>query len=70
MCEKHIISNEHVHDFDEYMVIVQREYILVFRDGEVKLQRGDEYHIQKGIYHAGRVSSGTRSIHCFGGARV
>ena len=70
LCEHSVVSSEHVHDFDEYFVVVQGEYTLLFSGREVIVNQGDEYHITKGVPHAGRARAGTRTIHCFGGKRA
>jgi ethanolamine utilization protein EutQ (cupin superfamily) len=69
-CHLTAASVPHVHDFDEYMLVVQGSYTLIFRDKRVSPQPGDEYLIPKGISHAGDVAAGTRTIHAFGGARA
>ena len=70
VCKKPVISSEHSHEYDEYFVVVQGLYTLVFRDKEVEVKRGEEYHIPKGVPHAGRSIANTRTIHCFGGKRA
>jgi quercetin dioxygenase-like cupin family protein len=70
ICEIDGTSNEHTHDFDEYFVVLQGEYVLIVDDGEIVLRKGDEYHIRAGIPHSGRFKAGTRTIHCFGGQRA
>ncbi len=69
-CLKDGISKEHVHDFDEYFVVLQGEYTLGIDGGDIKLTAGQEYHIPKGVPHAGRFSAGTRTINAFGGKRA
>jgi quercetin dioxygenase-like cupin family protein len=70
ICETDRISKEHTHRFDEYFVVVEGEYILVIGGSDIILNKGDEYHIEAGIPHAGRFKAGTRTIHCFGGKRA
>lgn len=69
-CEKDTISNEHTHDFDEYFVVVQGEYILAIGTSEIAVRAGEEYVIPRGMPHAGKSLAGTRTIHCFGGKRA
>jgi mannose-6-phosphate isomerase-like protein (cupin superfamily) len=69
-CRQAATSASHIHDFDEYMVVLQGCYTLVFSDRRVPLKPGDEYFIPKGLPHAGEVVAGTRTIHVFGGRRV
>ncbi|MBU2548780.1 MAG: cupin [Proteobacteria bacterium] len=64
------VSAEHVHDFDEYMVVIQGRYKVVLPDGGRTLGPGEELHIVKGLPHGGEFTAGTRTIHCFGGRRV
>ena len=70
VCETDGVSKEHVHEFDEYFVVVDGEYILEIGGVAVPLYKGDEYYIAAGIPHAGRFKAGTRTIHCFGGKRA
>lgn len=63
-------SKEHVHDFDEYTVCVEGEYVEIFDGVEHILHPGDELVVPKGTSHHGRVKAGTRTIHCFGGQRI
>ena len=61
---------EHVHPFDEYVIVVEGSYVLWIDGVEVRLGRGDEYYIPRGSRIAGRVEAGTRTIHAFGGKRA
>ena len=64
-------SKPHMHDFDEYVVIVAGEYTACFADGrEIVLHPGDELFIPAGTKQWGRCAAGTRSIHAFGGKRI
>ena len=46
-------------------------YYYTANDGEEHLlHAGDELFIPKGILQGGRVKSGTRTIHAFGGKRI
>jgi mannose-6-phosphate isomerase-like protein (cupin superfamily) len=69
-CRESASSGEHVHDFDEYMVVVEGCYTLIIKGRSIDLKSGQEYLIPKGIPHAGRVIAGTRTIHAFGGKRA
>jgi len=64
------ISKEHVHDYDEYFVIVQGKYTLIIGGKKIPMGVGQEYFIPKGLAHAGEYIAGTRTIHAFGGKRV
>jgi quercetin dioxygenase-like cupin family protein len=63
-------SSEHVHDFDEYLVIIQGECTLIIDEERITLRPGEEYHIRAGLPHATEFAAGTRSIHAFGGQRA
>ena len=69
-CRETAPSAPHVHDFDEYMIVVQGCYTLIFSDRRVMLRAGEEYFIPRGISHGGEVVAGTRTIHAFGGHRA
>jgi len=69
-CRQTAVSTPHVHDFDEYMIVVQGRYTLLLGDARLELQAGDEYLIPKGTPHGGKVIAGTRTIHAFGGRRA
>jgi quercetin dioxygenase-like cupin family protein len=61
---------EHVHPFDEYVLVVEGCYVLVLDGREVTLGAGQELLIPRGTRVAGKVTAGTRTIHAFGGKRV
>ena len=63
-------SAEHVHDYDEYFVVVQGKYTLVMGRKRLTLNPGDECLIPRGTRHKGEAVGGTRTIHCFGGRRA
>jgi quercetin dioxygenase-like cupin family protein len=65
-----IISQEYVHDFEEYVAVVQGQYTLIINDEEFILRPGDEYFIPKGVPHSGKTIKGTRAIYAFGGKRA
>lgn len=69
-CYETAASAAHVHDYDEYMVVVQGCYTLIIDGRRIALQAGDEYFIPRGLLHAGEVFAGTRTIHAFGGHRA
>ncbi len=70
ICETGGESKEHVHDYDEYVAVVQGTYTLIIDGKRIDLCRGDEYFIPKNTLHAGEFIAGTRTIHCFGGTRA
>jgi mannose-6-phosphate isomerase-like protein (cupin superfamily) len=69
-CHETTASAAHVHDYDEYMVVVQGCYTLIIDGQRIALHSGDEYYIPRGVLHAGEVFAGTRTIHAFGGRRA
>jgi quercetin dioxygenase-like cupin family protein len=69
-CAEDAQSAEHVHDFDEYMVVIQGCYTLLIEDQRIPLRAGDEYVIARGVAHGGEVAAGTRTVHAFGGHRA
>jgi len=69
-CAADGISKEHVHDFDEYFVVIQGEYSLGIQGKTIRLTAGDEYFIPKGIPHDGAFIAGTRTMNAFGGKRA
>jgi mannose-6-phosphate isomerase-like protein (cupin superfamily) len=69
-CHETASSAPHVHDFDEYMVVVQGCYTLIVDGRRIPIKAGEEYFISKGLSHGGEVISGTRTIHAFGGRRA
>jgi len=69
-CATNGISNEHIHDFDEYVVVIQGEYTLGIEGKTIKLTAGQEYYIPKGVPHDGAFIAGTRTINAFGGKRA
>ena len=63
-------SKENVHEFDEYVLCVEGEYVEIFGGVEHVLHKGDELLVPMGVPHHGRVTKGTRTIHAFGGKRI
>ncbi len=60
----------HVHEFDQYMVVVQGQYTLIIDRKRIPLKAGQEYLIKSGVSHGGEALAGTRVIDAFGGKRV
>jgi quercetin dioxygenase-like cupin family protein len=69
-CTQSAESSSHVHEFDEYMIVVEGRYTLIIEGRRIVLTAGDEYFIPRGIHHSGEVLAGTRTIHAFGGQRA
>ncbi|HYW37032.1 MAG TPA: cupin domain-containing protein [Terriglobales bacterium] len=69
-CRETALSTPHVHEFDEYMIVVQGCYTLIIDDKRIPVRAGEEYFIPKGLPHRGEPVAGTRTIHAFGGRRA
>jgi mannose-6-phosphate isomerase-like protein (cupin superfamily) len=69
-CREAAVSTPHVHDFDEYFVVVEGCYTLIIEGERIPVRAGEEYFIPKGTWHGGEPSAGTRTIHAFGGRRA
>jgi quercetin dioxygenase-like cupin family protein len=69
-CSEPASSAEHVHDYDEYMLVVQGCYTLIISGERIPVKAGEEYFIPRGVSHGGDVVAGTRTIHAFGGHRA
>jgi quercetin dioxygenase-like cupin family protein len=69
-CHQTAISAPHVHEYDEYMTVVQGCYTLTVGGRRIPIKAGEEYFIPKGVSHGGEVVAGTRTIHAFGGRRA
>ncbi|HEY5146789.1 MAG TPA: cupin domain-containing protein [Polyangiaceae bacterium] len=68
--ERDAVTAEHVHEFDEWFLVVEGSYTLTLDGREVRVGAGQEYVIPKGTRIAGRVTAGTRTVHAFGGRRA
>lgn len=44
-------------DTDEVFIVIDGEMSIAFRDGEVKLSKGEMYVIPKGVVNTGEISS-------------
>jgi mannose-6-phosphate isomerase-like protein (cupin superfamily) len=69
-CRETALCVPHVHDFDEYMVVVQGCYTMIVDGKRIPVRAGEEYFIPKGLLHGGEPLAGTRTIHAFGGRRA
>lgn len=68
--ERDAVTAEHVHEFDEWFMVVEGSYVLTLNGEDVEVSAGREFFIPKGTTIAGRVTAGTRTIHAFGGRRA
>jgi quercetin dioxygenase-like cupin family protein len=69
-CTQTAKSAPHVHEYDEYMIVVDGCYTLIIDGQRIPLRQGEEYFIARGVHHSGEVVAGTRSSHAFGGLRA
>jgi quercetin dioxygenase-like cupin family protein len=69
-CPETAVSALHVHDFDEYFVVVQGCYTLIIDGARIPVRAGEEYVIPSGRWHSGEAVAGTRMINAFGGKRA
>ena len=69
-CSQDASSSEHIHGYDEYMIVVQGCYTLIINGERIFVGPGEEYLIPQGVLHSGEVKAGTRTIHVFGGHRA
>ena len=69
-CRETAASAAHVHDYDEYMIVVQGCYTLIIEGKRICVKAGEEHVIPRGVLHGGEVLAGTRTIHAFGGHRA
>jgi quercetin dioxygenase-like cupin family protein len=70
ICAQTATSTEHVHEFDEYMLVVQGCYTLLIDGKRIAVKAGEEFLICRGVRHSGEVVAGTRTTHAFGGHRA
>ena len=69
-CEADANTEEHIHDFDEYFLVVEGCYTITMDGAETEIRAGQECLIPRGTRISGRVMAGTRTIHMFGGHRA
>ncbi len=69
-CRETAASAPHVHDYDEYLIVVQGCYTLTINGEDIPVNAGEEYFIPRGVWHGGGTLAGTRTINAFGGRRA
>jgi quercetin dioxygenase-like cupin family protein len=69
-CTQTATSAEHVHEFDEYMLVVQGCYTSLIAGKHIPIKAGEEYLLPRNVRHGGEVLAGTRTIHVFDGHRA
>jgi quercetin dioxygenase-like cupin family protein len=69
-CHQDRVSREHIHDFDEYLLVIEGR-VTVIADGESKqLGPGQEIVVPRGVRQRTAVVAGTRTMHVFSGRRA
>jgi quercetin dioxygenase-like cupin family protein len=70
-CKTDGMSEEHVHDYDEYMTVLQGKYTVILANNiRHEIEKGAEILIPGNTPHAGEFVKNTRTIHWFGGKRA
>lgn len=69
-CHENAMSADHVHEFDEYMRVVEGCYTLIIGGEKIAVCAGEEQFIPRGVLHGGQGVARTRTIHAFGGRRA
>jgi mannose-6-phosphate isomerase-like protein (cupin superfamily) len=64
------LSAEHVHEYDEYMVVIEGLYTVIIDGRRIPVGPGQEHVVTKDVLHSGEVAAGTRAIYAFGGRRA
>lgn len=64
------ISTAHIHEFDEYVLVVEGLATVIIGDKRTALTAGQEMVIPKGTTQSMAITAGTRTIHVFGGKRA
>jgi quercetin dioxygenase-like cupin family protein len=69
-CFQNAPAAPHVHEFDEYMVVIEGRYTLLIDGKRIPVNAGEEYVIPRGVLHGGEVVAGTRVICAFRQAEI
>lgn len=69
-CTADRVSSEHVHDFDEYVLVIEGRCTALIDGRRIELGAGEELLIPRGTRQAMEVIAGTRTMHVFGGKRA
>jgi mannose-6-phosphate isomerase-like protein (cupin superfamily) len=69
-CRADRTSTEHMHDFDEYVVVIEGHCTVIIGEKRTELHAGSELLIPKGTTQSMAVAAGTRTMHVFGGRRA
>jgi quercetin dioxygenase-like cupin family protein len=57
------VSTEHVHDFDEHVLVIEGRCVLIVGERRIKLRAGQEFVIPRGTMQGMDVSAVTRTMH-------
>ena len=57
-CHETAVAAAHVHEFDEYMIVVEGCYTLVIDGRKSELRAGEEFCIPRGVSHAEKLLRG------------
>jgi mannose-6-phosphate isomerase-like protein (cupin superfamily) len=69
-CPENAVSAAHMHEYDEYMIVVEGCYTVIVNGERIPVRAGEEYFFPRGTLQSGEVLAGTRTIHAFGGHRA
>jgi quercetin dioxygenase-like cupin family protein len=69
-CKADRASEEHAHDFDEYVLVIDGKCIAILEGRRIELVAGQELLVPKGTRQSMEVVAGTRTMHVFGGKRA
>jgi quercetin dioxygenase-like cupin family protein len=69
-CRADANTEEHIHEFDEYFLVVEGCYTVTMDGKSTQVSAGQECVIPRGTRISGSVVAGTRTIHMFGGRRA
>jgi quercetin dioxygenase-like cupin family protein len=64
------VSEEHVHDFDEYVLVIEGRCAVILDGERIELRASQEFVIPKGTRQSMEFAAGTRTMHVFGGKRA
>jgi len=69
-CNSEKESKKHKHEFNEYMVCLEGEYLAIVDNIEYVLHKGDDLEIKSGQEQWGKCIAGTITLHIFEGKRI
>jgi quercetin dioxygenase-like cupin family protein len=69
-CDSNSVSEEHAHEFDEYVLVIEGRCTIVVGGDRTELHAGQEFLVPGGTLQRMEVAAGTRTLHVFGGTRA